>query len=200
MAPSAPSPLQLTAPLWSCTCISLPTSSRFLSKDFFPVNLSNNFSHSSCNLCKILNCKIISHSHVNNDIINTNTRVRKTLNSELWHACAGPLVSLPQVEILVYYLPQGHSEKFSRESADGEDGMVIKMDGELWQSLESCFVSIILALSSADQAKVLTEWLENECIRYPDLTEAFEVQCYRSKVAKRRLSLLGDDHAMTNSI
>ncbi|XLS68597.1 hypothetical protein HN51_019620 [Arachis hypogaea] len=28
MAPSAPSPLQLTAPLWSCTCISLPTSSR----------------------------------------------------------------------------------------------------------------------------------------------------------------------------
>ncbi|XLR41427.1 hypothetical protein S83_026087 [Arachis hypogaea] len=102
---------------------------------------------------------------------------------------------------------QPHSEncftrfgQFSRESADGEDGMVIKMDGELWQSLESCFVSIILALSSADQAKVLTEWLENECIRYPDLTEAFEVQCYRSKVAKRRLSLLGDDHAMTNSI
>ncbi|XLU68099.1 hypothetical protein S245_027152, partial [Arachis hypogaea] len=153
--------------------------------------------------------------------------VRKTLNSELWHACAGPLVSLPQVEILVYYLPQEHSEKmisacpayakssvsflkipivefwskekegskqphsencftrfgqFSRESADGEDGMVIKMDGELWQSLESCFVSIILALSSADQAKVLTEWLENECIRYPDLTEAFEVQCCRSKI------------------
>ncbi|XLR68465.1 hypothetical protein S83_019137 [Arachis hypogaea] len=78
--------------------------------------------------------------------------------------------------------------------------MVIKMDGELWQSLESWFVSIILALSSADQAEVLTEWLKNECIRYPDLNEAFEVRCYRSKVAKRRLSLLGDDHAMTNSI
>ncbi|XLU30366.1 hypothetical protein S245_066432, partial [Arachis hypogaea] len=39
--------------------------------------------------------------------------VRKTLNLELWHACAGPLVSLPQVEILVYYLPQRHSEEFS---------------------------------------------------------------------------------------
>ncbi|XLR08898.1 hypothetical protein S83_036836, partial [Arachis hypogaea] len=37
--------------------------------------------------------------------------VRKTLNSELWHACAGPLVSLPQVGILVYYLPQGYSEE-----------------------------------------------------------------------------------------
>ncbi|XP_061356533.1 auxin response factor 5 [Gastrolobium bilobum] len=37
--------------------------------------------------------------------------VRQTLNSELWHACAGPLVSLPQVGSLVYYFPQGHSEQ-----------------------------------------------------------------------------------------
>ncbi|KAF6161241.1 hypothetical protein GIB67_009128 [Kingdonia uniflora] len=36
---------------------------------------------------------------------------KKTLNSELWHACAGPLVSLPQVTGLVYYFPQGHSEQ-----------------------------------------------------------------------------------------
>ena len=36
--------------------------------------------------------------------------VRKTLNSELWHACARPLVSLPQVGSLVFYFPQGHSE------------------------------------------------------------------------------------------
>ena len=28
---------------------------------------------------------------------------------------------------------------------------------------------------------------------YPDLTEAFEVWCYRSKVAKRRLGLLGGE-------
>ncbi|OVA12629.1 AUX/IAA protein [Macleaya cordata] len=35
----------------------------------------------------------------------------KKLNSELWHACAGPLVSLPQVGSLVYYFPQGHSEQ-----------------------------------------------------------------------------------------
>ncbi|KAA8528725.1 hypothetical protein F0562_036080 [Nyssa sinensis] len=37
--------------------------------------------------------------------------VRKPLNSELWHACAGPLVTLPQVGSLVYYFPQGHSEQ-----------------------------------------------------------------------------------------
>ncbi|KAI4336799.1 hypothetical protein L6164_015280 [Bauhinia variegata] len=37
--------------------------------------------------------------------------VQKSINSELWHACAGPLVSLPQVGSLVYYFPQGHSEQ-----------------------------------------------------------------------------------------
>ncbi|XP_076954875.1 auxin response factor 5-like [Bidens hawaiensis] len=37
------------------------------------------------------------------------TGVKKTINSELWLACAGPLVSLPHVGSLVYYFPQGHS-------------------------------------------------------------------------------------------
>ncbi|KAG9154698.1 hypothetical protein Leryth_019041 [Lithospermum erythrorhizon] len=36
---------------------------------------------------------------------------RKCLNSELWHACAGPLVSLPTVGSRVVYFPQGHSEQ-----------------------------------------------------------------------------------------
>ncbi|CAD6266257.1 unnamed protein product [Miscanthus lutarioriparius] len=35
----------------------------------------------------------------------------KCLNSELWHACAGPLVSLPAVGSPVVYFPQGHSEQ-----------------------------------------------------------------------------------------
>ncbi|GER26590.1 auxin response factor [Striga asiatica] len=43
--------------------------------------------------------------------MNDHTGVRKQINSELWHACAGPLVSLPQVGGLVYYFPQGHSEQ-----------------------------------------------------------------------------------------
>ncbi|CAH1418924.1 unnamed protein product [Lactuca virosa] len=66
--------------------------------------------------------------------------------------------------------------------------LVVKMDVEIWQSLESAFSSIILALPAGQQAEILSEWLENKHIRYPDLTEVFEVWCYRSKVANRRLA------------
>ncbi|KAI3881324.1 hypothetical protein MKW92_031067 [Papaver armeniacum] len=47
------------------------------------------------------------------------------------------------------------------------------------------------SLPSGDQAEILTQWLGTHHIQYPDLAEAFEVWCYRSKVAKRRLTLLG---------
>ncbi|KAI3820830.1 hypothetical protein L1987_08379 [Smallanthus sonchifolius] len=33
---------------------------------------------------------------------------KKCFNSELWHACAGPLVSLPIAGTRVIYFPQGH--------------------------------------------------------------------------------------------
>ncbi|XP_058752728.1 auxin response factor 6-like [Vicia villosa] len=36
---------------------------------------------------------------------------KKVLDSELWHACAGPLVSLPAIGSRVVYFPQGHSEQ-----------------------------------------------------------------------------------------
>ncbi|KAL0928227.1 hypothetical protein M5K25_000099 [Dendrobium thyrsiflorum] len=45
--------------------------------------------------------------------VQANSGAKKILNSELWHACAGPLVSLPQPGSLVYYFPQGHSEQVS---------------------------------------------------------------------------------------
>ncbi|XP_071908506.1 BTB/POZ domain-containing protein At3g05675-like isoform X2 [Coffea arabica] len=83
-------------------------------------------------------------------------------------------------------------------SGDDENDLAIKIDGELWQSLESAFVSLILTLPSSDQAEILTEWLACKHIRYPDLTEAFEVWCYRSKVAKRRMALLGGKNGLTN--
>ena len=41
---------------------------------------------------------------------------KKCLNSELWHACAGPLVSLPLVGSRVVYFPQGHNEHVSNAS------------------------------------------------------------------------------------
>lgn len=46
---------------------------------------------------------------------------KRVLNSELWHACAGPLVSLPAIGSRVVYFPQGHSEQVSR----GEFGCTI---------------------------------------------------------------------------
>ncbi|KAI3934905.1 hypothetical protein MKW92_025073, partial [Papaver armeniacum] len=33
------------------------------------------------------------------------------LYTELWHACAGPLVNIPHVGDRVFYLPQGHLEQ-----------------------------------------------------------------------------------------
>ncbi|KAF3794883.1 Auxin response factor 5 [Nymphaea thermarum] len=41
---------------------------------------------------------------------------RKIINSELWHACAGPLVSLPQIGSLAYYFPQGHTEQADKDT------------------------------------------------------------------------------------
>ncbi|KAI7734294.1 hypothetical protein M8C21_012197, partial [Ambrosia artemisiifolia] len=45
---------------------------------------------------------------------------KKCLNSELWHACAGPLVSLPMVGSRVVYFPQGHSEQADVETDEQE--------------------------------------------------------------------------------
>lgn len=50
---------------------------------------------------------------------------RKAINSELWHACAGPLVSLPPVGSLVVYFPQGHSEQVC----------CLSLPSEIWQTL-----------------------------------------------------------------
>lgn len=41
---------------------------------------------------------------------------KKSINPELWQACAGPLVSLPAAGTLVVYFPQGHSEQVSVSS------------------------------------------------------------------------------------
>ncbi|KAH6832376.1 BTB/POZ domain-containing protein [Perilla frutescens var. hirtella] len=90
-----------------------------------------------------------------------------------------------RVEMVKVWLPFVRVVKCSVDSGDNDP--VLKPDGELWQSLESALVTMILTLPSAEQAEILREWLENKHIRYPDLTEAFEVWCYRSKVAKRRL-------------
>ncbi|MCO5592234.1 hypothetical protein L7F22_046232 [Adiantum nelumboides] len=49
---------------------------------------------------------------------------RKNLNSELWHACAGPLVLLPAVGSRVVYLPQGHSEQVAASTQKDVDAHI----------------------------------------------------------------------------
>jgi hypothetical protein len=66
----------------------------------------------------------------------------------------------------------------------------MNLDNEVWQGLELAIVSIVLTLPSNNQAEILSEWLQSKHVRYPDLTEAFEAWCYKSKVAKRRLCFL----------
>ncbi|KAG8095265.1 hypothetical protein GUJ93_ZPchr0012g21826 [Zizania palustris] len=46
------------------------------------------------------------------------------INSELWHACAGPLVSLPPAGSLVVYFPQGHSEQVAASTQKDVDAHV----------------------------------------------------------------------------
>ncbi|KAL5721572.1 Auxin response factor 12 [Ranunculus cassubicifolius] len=49
---------------------------------------------------------------------------KRCLNSELWHACAGPLVSLPTVGTRVVYFPQGHSEQVAASTNKEVDGHI----------------------------------------------------------------------------
>ncbi|KAF7067338.1 hypothetical protein CFC21_073239 [Triticum aestivum] len=71
----------------------------------------------------------------------------------------------------------------------------VGLDGEVWQGLESAITSIVTTLPSNAQAEVLSEWLQSEHAAFPDLSEAFDAWCYRSKVARRRLSFLNSANA-----
>ncbi|PIN17457.1 hypothetical protein CDL12_09885 [Handroanthus impetiginosus] len=54
---------------------------------------------------------------------------KKCLNSELWHACAGPLVSLPQIGSRVVYFPQGHSEQVAASTNKEVDATIPNYPG-----------------------------------------------------------------------
>ncbi|KAJ7540563.1 hypothetical protein O6H91_10G024300 [Diphasiastrum complanatum] len=86
------------------------------------------------------------------------------------------------------WLPYIRDIKPLLDSQFSDGKTTLTMDAELCQNIESAFVSLILALPSCEQADILADWLQTEQTRYPDLTEAFEVWCFRSKAARRRLS------------
>ncbi|XP_020261177.1 auxin response factor 2-like isoform X2 [Asparagus officinalis] len=52
-----------------------------------------------------------TYSSVSSDRRSAGKDAEDELYNELWHACAGPLVTVPRVGELVYYFPQGHIEQ-----------------------------------------------------------------------------------------
>ncbi|KAJ3678233.1 hypothetical protein LUZ60_002036 [Juncus effusus] len=50
------------------------------------------------------------------------------LYAELWHACAGPLVNVPQKEDLVFYFPQGHLEQVEASMNQATDKQMSMYD------------------------------------------------------------------------
>ncbi|XP_039026108.1 auxin response factor 1-like isoform X1 [Hibiscus syriacus] len=50
------------------------------------------------------------------------------LYRELWHACAGPLVTLPRVGERVYYFPQGHMEQLEASMHQGSEHQMPSFD------------------------------------------------------------------------
>ncbi|XP_058203672.1 BTB/POZ domain-containing protein At3g05675-like isoform X3 [Rhododendron vialii] len=102
-----------------------------------------------------------------------------------------------RVQLLRIWLPYIRKMKPLLDSVgDEETGFPYKMDEDLCQSIEGTIVSFILALPSNDQADILADWMKAEQVRYPDLSEAFEIWCYRTKSAKRRL-IEGPDRVLS---
>ncbi|KAK7401410.1 hypothetical protein VNO78_12859 [Psophocarpus tetragonolobus] len=101
-----------------------------------------------------------------------------------------------RVQLLKTWFPYVRKMKPLLDSkAIEETGFPYKMDEDLCQAIEGAIVSLILTLPSNDQADILADWIKNREVGYPDLSEAFEVWCYRTKSAKRRLVEGLDSHS-----
>ncbi|KAM3277614.1 hypothetical protein ACQJBY_045487 [Aegilops geniculata] len=89
----------------------------------------------------------------------------------------------------------GDTEAEAASASASAAAAKVGLDGEVWQGLESAMTSIVTTLPSNAQAEVLSEWLQSKHAAFPDLSEAFDAWCYRSKVARRRLSFLTSANA-----
>ncbi|KAI3713485.1 hypothetical protein L1987_72063 [Smallanthus sonchifolius] len=93
-----------------------------------------------------------------------------------------------RVDLVKTWLPFIRKTKPILDSIGNEEtGYPYKMDDDLCQNIEGAIVALLSALPSNDQADILADWMNGEQLKYPDLSEAFEIWCYRTKSAKRRL-------------
>lgn len=87
-----------------------------------------------------------------------------------------------RVRFLTTWLPYLRKMKPMLDSlSEGDKSFAHKLDGDLCQNIEGAIVSLILALPGGDQAEILGEWMQRtEELKFPDLSEAFEIWCYRT--------------------
>jgi len=105
-----------------------------------------------------------------------------------------------RVQLLKTWLPYIRKMKPILDSlGSSETGFPHKMEEDLCLAIQGAVISLIVALPSSDQADILADWMENEQLGYPDLTEAFEIWCYRTKSSKRRLAE-GSDRVSGSSV
>lgn len=106
------------------------------------------------------------------------------------------MVILPtslRVHALKVWLPFIRWAKPLIDAVGPEAELELNLNSQLWVSLESTFVTLTLSMPSADQTQILTDWLlHGKPVEYPDLTQAFDTWCNRTKVSKRRLMPLND--------
>ncbi|CAM8947415.1 unnamed protein product [Rhodiola kirilowii] len=126
------------------------------------------------------------------------------ITSKILDAVGYGNVAIPspcRVQILTTWLAYIRKMKPLLDSmADARNDFAYKMDEDLCQNIEGAITSMLLALPSNNQADILADWMANtDQLSYPDLSEAFEIWCYRTKSAKRRL-LEGVNNAADASI
>nr|GMC53992.1 auxin response factor 18 [Ipomoea batatas] len=59
-----------------------------------------------------------------NPVDNFMNETEKLLDPQLWHACAGGMVEMPEVNSSVFYFPQGHAEHFKKSVDFGMCGRI----------------------------------------------------------------------------
>nr|QQP23419.1 BTB/POZ domain-containing protein [Sedum alfredii] len=114
------------------------------------------------------------------------------VTSKILEAVGYGNVAIPtpcRVQLLNSWLPYIRKVKPLLDSeADARNDFAYKMDEDLCQNIEGAITSLLLALPSDNQGDILADWMmSTEQLSYPDLSEAFEIWCYRTKSANRRL-------------
>ncbi|XP_051115370.1 BTB/POZ domain-containing protein At3g05675-like [Andrographis paniculata] len=134
--------------------------------------------------------QIIEDKKLECDIWGVKSKLVEVTSKVLDAVGYGNVIQPPQrrLQLVKTWLPYIRKLKPTLDSMTQKDAeFPHKMDEDLCQSIEGAMVSLVSALPSDDQADILADWMNAEQRRYPDLSEAFEVWCFRTKSAKRRL-------------